>query len=107
MYEEVGYCNCENMGQGILTALRVPNPLGKKQLFLECRLTVCLYIWMCASLAPEWLDGFYLFSVFKMFSSTGRCPINMNILALEIGALQMSPSKRNGRFLGNGCNDFD
>jgi hypothetical protein len=39
---------------------------------------VCMYICMCASLAPGRLDGFYSYSVFKSLFIIGQCPVNMN-----------------------------
>jgi hypothetical protein len=42
---------------------------------------------MHASLAPERLDGFYLYLVRKRVTSiTDQCPVNMNILAPKVGA---------------------
>jgi hypothetical protein len=40
--------------------------------------------------------------VFKSLSIISRCPVDMNILVLKIGA-----RKQNGDFLENRYNDFD
>jgi hypothetical protein len=45
---------------------------------------------MCALLAPEQLDGFYSYSVFKSLSTTGRCQENMKILATKIWAIRFT-----------------
>jgi hypothetical protein len=44
---------------------------------------------MCALLAPEWLD-----KVLKYLSIIDRCPVNMDILAPKIEALQMGPENQ-------------
>jgi hypothetical protein len=36
-----------------------------------------VYVYVCFLLAPEQLNGFYLYSVFKIFS----CPLNFNFVA--------------------------
>jgi hypothetical protein len=75
---------------------------------------ICMYVWMdgwmdgwtCTSLIPEQLDGFYKYSVFTSLSGIGRCPVNINISAPKIGALQMGLKTQNGDFLENGSNDI-
>jgi hypothetical protein len=60
---------------------------------------VCVCI--CPTPTPENLDEFY--SVLENVSVRGLFPVNMNIPAPKIGALQMGP--RNS--VENVCNDFD
>jgi hypothetical protein len=55
--------------------------------------------WMCASLVPERLDGFYSYFVFQNLSVIGRCPMDTKILAPKIVALQVGRKIRNGDFL--------
>jgi hypothetical protein len=79
-------------------------PLNTKMRILECRLFVCMsmysyvctYAWMCASLTPERLGGFYSYSIFKSLAIIGLCPgcpVNMNILALKPEAFCDGPQK--------------
>jgi hypothetical protein len=49
---------------------------------------------MCASTAPEWLDGFYLYSIYNSLSTIGQCLENMNILGPKIAALEMGSKKQ-------------
>jgi hypothetical protein len=49
---------------------------------------------MCSSLAPERINGFYSDSVFNNLFTIGRCLINMNILAIKIGALEWGPEHK-------------
>jgi hypothetical protein len=49
---------------------------------------------MCALLAPEWLDEFYSYLVFKSLSIIDHCPVNVDILAPKIEALQMGPKNK-------------
>jgi hypothetical protein len=51
-------------------------------------LSVCMYVCMYDSLAPEVLDGIYSHSVSKDVSIRGRCPVNVNIPAQKIGPLK-------------------
>jgi hypothetical protein len=60
-----------------------------------------------ASLAPERLDGFYSYLIFKSLTSIGRCPMDMNIPAQKIRALQMGPKTQNDDLLENGFYDFN
>jgi hypothetical protein len=60
-------------------------------------LSVRLYVWMCASLTSERLDGLYSCSVFMRFSVLDRCPINMEILSANISARYNGPNTRNGK----------
>jgi hypothetical protein len=76
-------CDCEKIDLEILTDLQ---PALKVMVF-GCRLYVCI------SLAPEGLDGFYSHSVSESPSVVGRCQVNMNILRVKIGVRQMSTSK--------------
>lgn len=57
-------------------------------------LFVFMYVCMCALLAPEWLDEFYSYSVFKSLSIIDQCPVNMDILTPKIEALQMNPKNQ-------------
>jgi hypothetical protein len=49
---------------------------------------------MCPSLAPERMDLFYSYLVFKSSFITGWCPNNVSILAPEIRALHKSPKNK-------------
>jgi hypothetical protein len=49
----------------------------------------------------------YNISVFKSLLSIDRYPMNMNILALNVRALQMGRNEKNDDFLENGSNDYD
>jgi hypothetical protein len=60
-----------------------------------------------ASLAPEWLNTFYFYLVFKSLSILGWCPANLNIPASKTGAFKMGLKIQNGDFLKLGSNDFD
>jgi hypothetical protein len=64
---------------------------------------VCKYIrvygWMCVSLAPERLGGFYSYLVLNNLFITGRLPLNMNILVPKIRALHLCPKEENVSFL--------
>jgi hypothetical protein len=46
---------------------------------------------MFASLAPAQLNGLYSHFTFKGLSMLDRCPLNLDISAPKIGAIQMSP----------------
>jgi hypothetical protein len=64
-----------------------------KQLYLEC----CLYVCLCKYLlVPQRLGGFYSYSVTKSIFIIGQSPVNINILAQEIGALHMVPKEQIG-----------
>jgi hypothetical protein len=69
---------------------------------LEC----CLSVWMCPSHAPEWLDGFYTYLVFKSLPIIGWCTLNINILVPKMRAFHMGPNKQNGDILKNCSNNF-
>jgi hypothetical protein len=58
-----------------------------------------------ASLVPERLDGFYSYSAFLSISVIGRCQVNVNIPALQIGAIHMGPKTQNGDFLKDDSNN--
>jgi hypothetical protein len=57
--------------------------------------------WMCTSVDPERLDGFYSYSVFESLSIIGRCLLNMNILVPKIRALKMGLEKQDSDFFNN------
>jgi hypothetical protein len=40
-------------------------PLNMIKWVLKFHLFVYMYVCMCPSLVPEWLDGFYSYSIFK------------------------------------------
>jgi hypothetical protein len=46
-------------------------------------------VWTCVSVALQHLHGFYWCSSLNNLSITGRCPVNVDILASKMGALQM------------------
>lgn len=71
-----------------------PTPEKKNRLLYAISLYICMY----PLPAPERLKGFYLYSVFKSLSVTGRCSANMNILGPKIGALHIGPKTKNGDF---------
>jgi hypothetical protein len=64
-------------------------------------------VYVCASLAPEWLKVFFSYSVFKSLSLTGQCLVNMDIPAPKTEALQMSPKTQISDFHKRGRNSFD
>jgi hypothetical protein len=76
-----------------------PRPPSKKKWFLVRCLYICMDGWMWASLASGRLQGYYSYSVPKSVSATGRFPVNMNIPAPQMSALQKSPETQNGNFL--------
>jgi hypothetical protein len=71
--------------------------------------TICLsvYVWMCPSQVPEWLDGFYSYSHFKSCICYRSVPGEYELSSSKLGTLQMSPRTRNGDFLENGPDEFD
>jgi hypothetical protein len=79
----------------IMTDLHILGPLNMKKYFPVCHLFVCIYVCMCASLGPEWLDGFCSHTVFKSISVLGWCPVNIKILAQKLQALWMHPKIQN------------
>jgi hypothetical protein len=66
------------------------------------RNAISLHVWVCSSLAVEWLDGFYSYSIFKSVSVIGRCQMNMNIQAPKVGVFQMVPETQNGDIIEDG-----
>jgi hypothetical protein len=56
----------------------------------------------CLSMVPERIDGFYSYSAFESLYHIGRRAMNMNIVAPEIGAVQVPPAPKNGDCLENG-----
>jgi hypothetical protein len=66
-------------------------------------LCVCL----CAPVAPERLDGFYSYSIFKSLLVISLYPVDMNILAPQIRVLNRPhPRTQNCNFVENGTYDF-
>jgi hypothetical protein len=61
--------------------------------------TVCLYVWMSASLVSEWLNKFYSYLVFECFSIIGLCPVNMSIPTPKIETLRCAPKHKMEVFL--------
>jgi hypothetical protein len=61
---------------------------------------------MCPSLLDEQFDRFYQYSAFKSLSIMGQCPVDANIPAPEIGAIQMNTRKQNSEFTENGLIHF-
>jgi hypothetical protein len=70
---------------------------GKWLLEFHLSLYVCMYF----SLAPGRSDGFYSYSVYKSSSRIHQCPMNVNIPAPKLWALQMGSETQNGDFLEN------
>jgi hypothetical protein len=60
---------------------------------------VCMNLWICTSLAPERLGGFYLYSIFKSLCFIGQCP------TLQMGDVQKG-LKREWQLPRNGSNYF-
>jgi hypothetical protein len=84
------YCGCAKISLEISADLHIPPQL---QIIGFCY-AICLYVWMCASLAPEWFVELYTYLVFRSSSIVDWCPVNLNI-----PALQMGPKTQNGHFL--------
>jgi hypothetical protein len=57
----------------------------------------------CTSLVPAQLSGIYSYSVFKILSVIGWCPINLNRTHSKI----CGPKAQNIDVLENGSKDFD
>jgi hypothetical protein len=70
---------------------------------MQACMCVCTYV-MCASLAPERLEGFCSYSALKEFIRYRS--VKMNILDPKLGSLQLSPKKQDDNCLKNGPNDF-
>jgi hypothetical protein len=68
---------------------------------------VCRSVCVCASLAPERLEGFCFCSVCKSLSTKDQCPVNVNILALRVRALHRSLQAQNCDLLDGGRNESD
>jgi hypothetical protein len=62
---------------------------------------ICLFMYecVCGPLAPESLDQFYSYSIFKSFSPMGRRPMNKNILFQKRAAVLISQNKNVSVFL--------
>jgi hypothetical protein len=58
-------------------------------------------------MAPEWLDRFCSYSVFKSLFFMGQCPMNLNIPMPKLRALKMGPKTQNVDFLENSCNSYN
>jgi hypothetical protein len=92
---------CDDRSERILTDLYFLSPLEyAKVSFFFCMPSLCVcnvspYVWVCASLASERLEGFYSYSLFKSLSIVGRYPMNINILAPKIGVIQVGPETQN------------
>jgi hypothetical protein len=82
-----------------LRDLHLLSPLGYEN--VVSGMLYILYMWVCPWLVPEFMDGFYPYLLFKRVSITGQCPVNMNIQAPKLEALQM------GIKTENGSNNFD
>lgn len=78
----------------IFKDLHVLSPPEYRRWFLK----FCLYVWTSALLAPEWLDGFHSYSVFKSLPQVGS-PLNMNILAPKQGPSEQTPQTKMAIFL--------
>jgi hypothetical protein len=89
------YCDRGKNRPRIMTDLQVFSPLEYEKLHFGM-LPLCLYLytWMCASLAPEGLVGFYYNLIFDSLSAIGRCLLNINILTPETGAFRMGPKTK-------------
>jgi hypothetical protein len=62
---------------------------------------------MSPLLQPEWLDGFYSYSVFMRLSTRGWCPENKNVPAPKMGALPMDFQIKNFDFIETVSNGFN
>jgi hypothetical protein len=59
-----------------------------------------MHAWMCASLVPELLNGFCLYSLFKSSSFPDRCLMNLNFPASDHALIRCAP-KQNSDFPQN------
>jgi hypothetical protein len=82
------YLDHEALDLQSLADLHVFSPLNTNKWILECRLFVYVFIYV---LAPEGLNVFRSYSIFKSLSITGYFSLNMNSLALKIGDIKMGP----------------
>jgi hypothetical protein len=73
--------------------MHVLNPSGYIKVVFGV-LSVCRYIWMCASEAAKWLNRFYSYLV-------GQYLVNVTIPVSNIGVLRMVPRTQNGNYLEN------
>jgi hypothetical protein len=64
------------------------DPVNKKEWFLGCHMSACMDVQLQST----------SYSAFKCLSITGQRPVNMNILALKLGALQMGPYNNSNYF---------
>jgi hypothetical protein len=65
---------------------------------------VCLYMWMCTLLGPQWLYTFYSHSVFKCISLISARRIWKS--SSEMRAYRMNFKEQNAHFLKNGYDNF-
>jgi hypothetical protein len=75
---------------------------GFPSVFTSVYLYVCKYACacMCESLAPERLNGFHSYSLFKSPAILDRRPVNLNIQASDLGVPKMGPeTQKKGDFL--------
>jgi hypothetical protein len=70
-------------------------------------LSLCTYVSLNTSLAPERLDGVYSNSAFRSLFVTDRWSLNIRFPSQVIGALQTGSKTQNADFLENGSNGFD
>jgi hypothetical protein len=91
-----------------LTDLHVMITVDYKNVFFGIPF-VFEYVCMCALLAPERLDEFHLYAVFKSLSTLSWCPVNMNILSPEIRVIQINPHLKNQdcHFFENDSDNLD
>lgn len=91
---QVRECDSDEVHLEIFTDLYVFGPPGYGKvvsimLYTYVCMYVCKYVFMCASLVPEWLDRFCSYSIFKSLSVLGRCSANLNFPATEKAVLHM------------------
>jgi hypothetical protein len=85
----------------ILTDLHVFSPLAvsdyEKVFFFFVMLYVGMYVWTDGHFFSSWTAGWISYSEFRSSAIIrvliGLCPVNMNILAQNIGALQIAPKQ--------------
>jgi hypothetical protein len=102
----IKYCDCEEIDLEMLKDLDVFSPSDYRKIVFEQppSLSVCLGVWMCASIAPESLDAFYSYSIFDCFSVGAR---RIRIFYLkQYAPFRRSDKTQNGYFLENCSNNF-
>jgi hypothetical protein len=75
----------------------------KKRLFLEC----CLLVLICASLAPEYLDGFHPYLVVKNLFYHRSIPGEYERSSSKNFGSSQGPRSTKCDFLKNGCSVYD